>query len=135
MIDFLNTEQEITTKQISETTATISLMPVGGIYTSRINALADETTLRTLLITKDPEICQERPIIRGTRISVSNIVELYHLLNWDIQKIRDEYPHLSSQQIIAALEYYENHTKEIDSYLQEEKEVDATDRTAYPLPK
>lgn len=130
MIDFLGTEQEIMREQTSETTATISLLSIGGMYTSRINAVADETALRTLLIAKDPKICRGKPVIRGTRIAVSNIVELHYLLNWDVQKIRDEYPHLSNQQIIAALEYYENHTQEIDFYLQEEKEIDATDRTA-----
>ncbi|MFH1776917.1 MAG: DUF433 domain-containing protein [Candidatus Omnitrophota bacterium] len=122
------TEEEITKKQINKTTTTVSVMSIGGIYTTKTNTLADETALRSVLITKNPNICQGKPIILGTRISVSNIVELHYLLNWNIQKIRDEYPHLSNEQIIAALEYYENHTKEIDSYLQEEKEINAAYR-------
>ncbi|MEK7449949.1 MAG: hypothetical protein AAB019_10775, partial [Planctomycetota bacterium] len=39
-------------------------------------------------------------------------------------KIEDEYPSLTKEQIKAALEYYNTHQKEIDAYLQEEKEVD-----------
>lgn len=123
-------EQQIIAGQTSETTTIISVLPIGGIYISKINSISDETVSRTLLITKNPKICQGRPIILGTRIAVLNIVELYHLLGWDIRKIRDEYPHLSEQQIMAALEYYENHTPEIDSYLQEEKEVNVTEKPA-----
>jgi len=61
--------------------------------------------------------------LRGTRISVANIVELHHLLGWSIEKIKEEYPHLNREQILAALEYYEENTREIDGYLQGEKET------------
>lgn len=111
------------------TTSIIILISTGGLYISKLNSLADESVARTLLITSNPKICQGEPIISGTRISVLNIVEMYYLLKWNIQKIKDEYPHLSEQQVIAAIEYYENHTGEIDSYLREEKEVNASEKT------
>jgi uncharacterized protein (DUF433 family) len=85
----------------------------------------DMSISRALLIGCRPEICQGIPIIRGTRIAVANIVELHHLLGWSIQRIRDEYSFLNEEQIFAALEYYDSHSSEIDSYLQEETEVDA----------
>jgi uncharacterized protein (DUF433 family) len=122
-------EQEYN-EQTNGTTSIMSLSPASGVYLSGANIIANETITRTLLITKNPKICQGKPIIRGTRISVTNITELYYLSNWDIQKIKDEYPQLNEQQILAALDYYETHTKEIDTYLQEEKEVDATDKPA-----
>jgi uncharacterized protein (DUF433 family) len=71
--------------------------------------LFDVRSHRKLLIGKSPFICQGEPHILGTRISVSNIVELHRLLEWNIQKIREQYPHLSEEQIYAALEYYEEH--------------------------
>ena len=123
MIDFIFSEIDKQVKITSETTSFITAMPVGLIYKSNRNTMADERSLRALSIIRNPQICNNRPIIIGTRIAVSNIVELYYLLGWDIQKIREEYPHLSEQQIIAALEYYEQNTQEIDEYLKEEKET------------
>jgi len=125
MIDYVSSEIDKQVMQgiLNETTSLITAMPVGGRYTSNRNAIADEQSLRALFIIRNPEICNNRPIILGTRIAVSNIVELHHLLGWDMQKIREEYPYLSEQQIIAALEYYEQNTREIDEYLKEEKET------------
>ncbi|MEK6646436.1 MAG: DUF433 domain-containing protein [Candidatus Firestonebacteria bacterium] len=126
---FLSYEKGLEYTKWRTTTTTTTIINIlvlqTGIYYSNRYSLANEAVFRTLLITKNPKICQGKPIILGTRISVTNIVELHFLLGWDIQKIRDEYPHLNTQQIIAAIEYYENHTKEIDLYLQEEKEVNA----------
>jgi uncharacterized protein (DUF433 family) len=84
-------------------------------------------TYQAPLITKDPEICQGKPIICGTRISVSNIVELHYQLGWDLEKNQEAYPHLSSRQIESALDYYKSHEHEIDAYLIEEKEVHESD--------
>jgi len=84
--------------------------------------------LRASLIGQDQKICQGEPIIRGTRISVSHIVELHRLLQWNIPQIKDAHPHLSNEQITAALEYYGNHKREIDKYLREEREIDAPDK-------
>lgn len=108
----------------NNTTSIMPTMSTGGLYSYNLNSIGDERVLRTLFIVKDPNICDNEPIIRGTRISVANIVEWHYLLSWDIRKIKDEYPYLNDQQILAAIEYYEEHTREIDSYLQQEKEVD-----------
>ena len=75
------------------------------------------------MIGRNPTICSGEPILIGTRISVVNIVELRHLLGWNITRIREAYPQLTEQQILATLEYYEEYTREIDRYLQEEKEI------------
>lgn len=104
--------------------------PLSGIYRSKNSSFTDETALRSLLITNDSKVCQGKPIIRDTRISVSHIVELHDELGWDIQKIEDEYPYLTKEQIKAAFEYYDTHQKEINAYLQEEKEVDSSNEPA-----
>lgn len=106
------------------TTSLVTAVVLGWRYMSGENAVADEWSLRTLLIGSNPEICSGRPIILATRIAVSDIVELHHLLRWDLQRILDEYPYLKEEEVIAALEYYEQHSEEIDKYIMEEKEID-----------
>ena len=125
MIDYISSEieRQAIESSSSETTSLITTMPVDVRYASHRNTIADERSLRALLITRNPKICNNRPTILGTRIAVSNIVELYHLLGWDIQKICEEYPYLSEQQILAALEYYEQNAQEIGADLIQEKET------------
>lgn len=117
-------EKQVTAEMINKTTSFETVMPVGEIYASGLNSVADEQSLRALLIVINPNICNGRPTILGTRIAVSHIVELHDLLEWGIQKIREEYPYLGEQQIVAALEYYQQNTREIDEHLKEEKEID-----------
>lgn len=128
MDDFIDVIPDLNNEMISPpTSGTTTVLPVfstGGLYISKFNTLKDEDL--GLLITENPDICQGKAIIFGTRISVVNIVELYHILGWDVQKIQDEYLHLAKEQILAALEYYESHQSEIDRYLKEEKETEET---------
>jgi len=108
---------------LNTTTSLVTAVVLGWRYVSDKNAVADEWSLRTLLIGSNPEICSGRPTILATRVAVSDIVELHHLLRWDLQRILDEYPYLNEEEVIAALEYYERHTEEIDKYIMEEKEI------------
>ena len=115
--------EQMTDKQTTGTCNVSSVVAPGGAFSRELETLSNERAQRQLLIARNPGICGGEPIIRGTRISVANIVELHHLLGWDIRRIREEYP-LTYQQVLAALEYYEEHAKEIDGYLQQEKEAD-----------
>lgn len=108
----------------SGTTSFVTTIPVNVRYRTSYNKIANERALRSFWIRKDPKVCNNKPIIFGTRISVVNIVELHRVLGWDIEKIKEEYPFLNEEQIIAALEYYESNPKEIEDYLKEEKEVE-----------
>ena len=90
-----------------------------------LETLTNIRAQRRVLIGRDPSICGGAPSIRGTRISVARIVEMHHLLDWDIERIQEGYPHLSRDQIKAALECYEEHALEIDILLQNEKEIGA----------
>ncbi|MGC9046461.1 MAG: DUF433 domain-containing protein [Thermodesulfovibrio sp.] len=52
----------------------------------------------------NPEVLVGKPIIKGTRISVEFILEL--LANgWDTEQILKNYPQLTKEDIIAAIEY------------------------------
>lgn len=52
----------------------------------------------------NPEVLVGKPIIKGTRISVEFILEL--LVNgWDREEILKNYPQITKEDIIAAIEY------------------------------
>jgi len=52
----------------------------------------------------DPEICHGKPIFKGTRILVSDIIELI-AHGESIERILEEYPSLNKEMIKEALEY------------------------------
>ncbi|MBI4055561.1 MAG: DUF433 domain-containing protein [Elusimicrobia bacterium] len=109
----------------STATSTTSLdLALSDEVTRPRDTLGNERAERRLLIGCDQSICSGEPIILGTRISVANIVELHHHLGWGLKNIHEEYPHLNPEQIRGALEYYDENTKQIDSYLQEEREIE-----------
>jgi uncharacterized protein (DUF433 family) len=56
------------------------------------------------IITSDPEILGGKPVIAGTRISVQLILEKLGD-GWSIQDLLEDYPHLTRDQIIAAIAY------------------------------
>lgn len=112
-------------EQINSTTTAVESTLSPDVFLSlKTLSLSREEAERAMLITKSKGVCGNAAIIHGTRISVANIVEFHDLLGWDIQKIIEEYPHLTEEHIEAALEYYKNHGVEIDNILKEEKEVD-----------
>jgi uncharacterized protein (DUF433 family) len=121
---FLDDFDRLTDKHSASTRSAQTVVSPGGAFQRDPETFFDARTQRKLLIARDPGICNNDPIIRGTRISVANIVELRHLQGWDVQRIQEAYPHLRYQQIIAALEYYEEHALEVDRCLQEEQEID-----------
>ena len=55
-------------------------------------------------IVVDPEICSGKPIIRGSRIMVKNILGMV-AGGYTIQGILEAYPELSRESIQSALEY------------------------------
>ena len=52
-------------------------------------------------ITADPAILVGKPIIRGTRISVEFVLDLY-AAGWSQEQILENYPHLKAEQLQAA---------------------------------
>ena len=52
----------------------------------------------------DPKILTGKPVVRGTRISVEQVVELL-AAGWSHEQILASYPHLSEDDIRACLGY------------------------------
>ena len=52
----------------------------------------------------DPNICNGRPVIRGTRITVQTILEFLGAGD-SIEDILDEYPSLTHEDILACLRF------------------------------
>jgi uncharacterized protein (DUF433 family) len=63
--------------------------------------MTDDTSA---LITTDPEILSGKPVIAGTRISVQLILEKLRD-GWSIEDLLEDYPHLTREQIVAAIAY------------------------------
>ena len=59
------------------------------------------------------DICGGEPVIKGTRTPVRTIIQ-YMRMGCEVEEILEHLPHLSVEQIHAALEYYREHKVEID---------------------
>lgn len=59
------------------------------------------------------------PAIRDTGVRVRAIVEYARLYAGNIDRIRESVRHISPQEVRAALEYYKEHTAEIDFFIAE----------------
>jgi uncharacterized protein (DUF433 family) len=55
-------------------------------------------------IESNPEICHGRPVIKGTRIMVRNILSMFSA-GYDTDRILAEFPTLTRDDVAAALEY------------------------------
>jgi uncharacterized protein (DUF433 family) len=64
----------------------------------------------------DPDILTGKPVIKGTRISVEFLLELLSN-NWTHQEIIDNYPSITKEDILAALEYSLSLLKEEHIYI------------------
>lgn len=55
-------------------------------------------------VVRDPQICGGRPHIRGTRVRVSDIIDMI-AAGEDRERILSDYPYLNDEDIVAALKY------------------------------
>jgi uncharacterized protein (DUF433 family) len=76
-------------------------------------------------IVSNPEILVGKPVIKGTRISVELI--LGHLANgWTFEQILESYPHITREDILAALAFAAENLHESDNPKPKTKEeIDA----------
>lgn len=51
-----------------------------------------------------PDVCSGKPVVRGTRIMVSNILGMF-AGGYDLQRVLRAYPELQPEDVQAALEY------------------------------
>ncbi len=52
----------------------------------------------------DPQICNGRPVVRGTRITVQTVLEFLGAGD-SIDEVLEEYPRLSREDVLACLRY------------------------------
>lgn len=55
-------------------------------------------------ITTDPDVLVGKPVIKGTRLAVEFLIELL-AENWTHEEVMRNYPQLSQDDILAALQY------------------------------
>lgn len=55
-------------------------------------------------ITVDPDICNGRPVVRGTRISVQTVLE-FQAAGDSVEDVLEEYPTLKRQDVQACLDF------------------------------
>jgi uncharacterized protein (DUF433 family) len=55
-------------------------------------------------ITVEPDVCNGRPVIRGTRITAQTVLE-FLAAGDSVDEILDEYPDLKREDVQACLEY------------------------------
>lgn len=74
------------------------------------------------LIVRDPARCGGSPILAGTRTAVHDVVSYYQNHAGDLDEVRAELPHLSEEQIQAALAFYAENRAEIEEILRRRRE-------------
>lgn len=79
-----------------------------------------ETLTKHCYIVQNNAILGGEPIIKGTRISVRDVVE-----NWRLglspEEIVIHFPHLTLAQVFDALSYYSDNQEEINAYIEQNK--------------
>jgi uncharacterized protein (DUF433 family) len=79
-------------------------------------------TLRPEIV-KDPKRCAGNPILAGTRTAVHDVVSYARRFGGDLERVRAKaLPHLSLEQIRAAMVWYEEHPHEIEEILRRRQE-------------
>src|SRR6266852_1924998 len=74
-------------------------------------------------IVRDPKRCGGDPILAGTRTAVHEVISYLRLYGGDPARVREEaLPHLSMEQIHAAIDWYHDHQQEIDDILHQREE-------------
>lgn len=65
-------------------------------------------------------VCGGRPIIKGTRVSVRHIAQLYKAGD-SVEEILQAHPHLSAAAVYDAISYYLDHQQEIEEEITENR--------------
>lgn len=73
----------------------------------------DEELLERIEV--NPEILRGKPVIKGTRILVTQILEMI-ANNWTVKEILDSFPELTEKDIKAAILYAKRILEETETY-------------------
>ena len=55
-------------------------------------------------ITINPDVCNGRPVIRGTRVTVQTVLEFLGAGD-SIEEVLEEYPSLTREDVLACIQY------------------------------
>lgn len=72
-------------------------------------------------ITTNQKIGQNKPIIKGSRTRVSNLIA-YYKLGYTPEELKQAFPHLSLTKIFDALSFYHENKSQIDREIEANKE-------------
>jgi uncharacterized protein (DUF433 family) len=73
-------------------------------------------------IERNPGRCSGNPTLAGTRTTVHDIVAYVQLYDGDIQRVVEEFPHLTVEMVEAIMAWYHDHKDEIDAILRRRRE-------------
>ena len=73
-------------------------------------------------VVRDPRRCGGDPTLAGTRTAVHDVVSYARLYGGDLAQVHETLPHLTLDQIHAALAWYGEHRQEIDDILERRRE-------------
>ncbi len=79
-----------------------------------------------------PGINSGKPCIAGHRIRVMDIVLWHNKLGWSPDEIVSQFPQLTLSDVYAALTYYWDHKKEIETEIRRAEEAEAKARSRHP---
>jgi uncharacterized protein (DUF433 family) len=82
----------------------------------------EPATHPTLEIVRDPELRSGAPTLAGTRLAVHDIVSHVQRNDGDFQRVVDDFPDLTVEQVQAVLDWYGEHREEIDQILCRKRE-------------
>lgn len=75
----------------------------------------------TTYVERKPAVRGGRPVLRGTRFLVSEVVWHYKR-GMSVEEILQNFPHLTAAQVYGALAYYHDHKDEIETEMREEED-------------
>ncbi|MBI3291194.1 MAG: DUF433 domain-containing protein [Elusimicrobia bacterium] len=108
-----------TTESHSSTGAFSFMLPAGYSILSVAHLFTQKSS--DLFIGSTPGICGGAPIILGTRLAVHQIIEQHEAFHREKERLLKAYPHMTVQQLDAAIEYYRGHREEIEDLIEEER--------------
>lgn len=75
----------------------------------------------TIEIVRDPEVRSGAPTLAGTRMGVHDIVSHVQRNSGNVQRVVEDFPHLTVEVIEAVLSWYRDHQEEIDELLRQRR--------------
>jgi uncharacterized protein (DUF433 family) len=83
-------------------------------------------------IETNPEICNGKPHIKGTRITVGLIATEVESLRMSPDEIVTTHPHLTLAQVHSALAYFYDHRGEIENLMRDAEIIEEELRARFP---